>query len=80
MILYKQLPRPKKEGINGFADGDKEIIHFFSDSQLTVEKLYRPFLEKITHEGIRFSGLEDDGFDKTGRQKFKYQEWWVKWE
>ncbi len=42
-----------------------------------LAQLEKPEIIFISTTGLMFKGYEPDGVDKTGRKKFKYQEWFI---
>lgn len=39
--------------------------------------LKRARIEFVSATGMRLSGMEPDGYTKSGQEKFRYQEWWL---
>ena len=72
--LYLQLPKPSKKPLRGTLSSDKNVAHFFAGLLLQAE-LSEPAIVFINPDGIMLRGYEPDGFDQTGRAKFRYQEW-----
>ena len=79
--LYIQLPKMSKIPIVGTLaidriDGGR--AYFFRGNYLTAS-LSKPEIIFINPDGIMLKGYEPDGFDATGREKFKYQEWFCRY-
>jgi hypothetical protein len=54
-------------------DGD---AYFYDDDELCVGELFSPEIVFINQHGIMLRGYEYDGQDRSGRNKYKYQEWY----
>ena len=76
--LYPQLPRPAKTPAHGTLSIDKNVAYFFNGNYLHAS-LSKPEIIFINPDGIMIKGYESDGFDKSGREKFKYQEWFCRY-
>jgi len=76
--LFFQLPKQSKIPILGTLAIDKNIAYFFRGNFLSAS-LSKPEIIFINPDGIMLKGYESDGFDKTGREKFKYQEWFCRY-
>ena len=80
-ILRKQLPKKEKNGTTGILSIDtstlvnKRTAYFLDEQERCVATLNNPEVVWINPHGIYLKGYEPDGVDKTGRQKYKYQEW-----
>lgn len=74
-LIHREYPRSKqKESFAGEVDIDRQGQAFFFAGQTEFTLLYT----RIVFMGadvLLLSGMEPDGFDKTGRPKYKYQEW-----
>lgn len=80
--LFIQYPKPKNLGL-GVLDIDKSGTALFfgginSDELLATMK--RVKIETAAMNGISISGFQPIGFEKTGIEKFRYQEWWLRYE
>lgn len=76
--LYLQLPKPSKIPVLGTLAIDKNVAYFFVLNSLSAS-LAKPEIIFINPDGIMLKGYESDGFDKSGREKFKYQEWFCRY-
>jgi len=76
--LFLQLPKSSKIPILGTLAIDKNIAYFFRGNFLSAS-LSKPEVIFINPDGIMLKGYESDGFDKVGREKFKYQEWFCRY-
>lgn len=79
-ILHKQKPTPRKIGVAGYPAGDKDNIAFFDSHHNLITELTKPELLHISSEGMMLRGFELNGFDKSGRHKYLYQEWWLRYD
>ena len=80
--LYLQLPKTSKKPILGTLAIDKNAAYFFGDVIYNVvceARLSKPEIIFINPDGIMLKGYEHDGFDPSGREKFKYQEWFCRY-
>jgi hypothetical protein len=80
-ILNTQQPKPKKLGEGVLSIERNGDANFFScegeyDSRI-LSTITRIKVEFAGRDGIMFSGFEQVGIDKTGKPKFRYQEWWL---
>ena len=73
-IIHIQKPTPQKVGKIGFVNGNDGELHFFINDEL-VYSLIKPDIIFISQDGMLIRGYEPAGFDKSGLQIFKYQEW-----
>lgn len=78
-ILVTQHPKPKDIGIGSLSigkDGEAEFYEGNAEANARVlAKMVRVKIEWAAAAGILISGMEPDGIDRTGRAKFKHQEW-----
>jgi len=73
--LYLQLPKISKIPILGTLAIDKNMAFLFDNGGHIQAELSNPEIIFINPDGIMLKGYESDGFDSSGRAKFKYQEW-----
>lgn len=83
-ILHKQKPKPDKKGIEGnlaVHDLPPEGLaaYFFQDEKILAQ-LNKPDIVFINPPGIMLRGYEPAGVDRQGRQKFTYQEWFLRFK
>jgi len=81
--LYLQLPKPKDFGLGVLSlVSDGGTAHFFSgdggDGARIVADLERVRLAFAGADGLMLSGMQPVGLDRLGRQKYIYQEWWLR--
>lgn len=78
-ILVTQHPKPKTLGVGSLSIGKNGGAQFFegnADSNARVlASMERVRIEWAAAAGILISGMEPDGADRSGRTKFKHQEW-----
>jgi hypothetical protein len=78
-ILVTQLPKPKVIGPGSLSvskTGDADFFEGNADSNSPIlASMQRVKVDWAAAAGILISGMEPDGFDRQGRQKYKYQEW-----
>lgn len=78
--LTLQHPKPKFVG-NGTFTADHGDSQFFSGNadfdDRVLAQMTRIKVEWANSIGIMISGLEPCGVDVSGRQKFKFQEWFL---
>lgn len=80
--LITQHPKPKEVGIGVLnVDQKTQEANFFhahgdhmSDLCCAME---RTRLDFAASHGIMLSGMEHIGFDRTGKSKYRFQEWWL---
>ena len=79
--LYPQLPKPSATLCSfGTLAIDNNVAYFFThNGKVLHASLSKPDVIFINPDGIMLKGYESDGFDKTGREKFKYQEWFCRY-
>lgn len=78
-ILVTQLPKPKNLGEGSLSIGKDGEAQFFEGNceanARILASMVRVKLDAAAAAGLFLSGMEPDGVDKSGRPKFKYQEW-----
>lgn len=76
-----QRPKPKKIGIGCLSVGKNGDADFFEGSADKDSKILasmtRVKIDWAAANGIFISGMESNGFDRHGEQKFSYQEWFL---
>lgn len=77
-ILHTQLTKTGNP-IVGTLSSDKTQCLFSEDETGINFLLEQPEIIFINPDGIMLRGFEPDGVDKTGRKKYKYQEWYCRW-
>jgi len=79
--LYKQYPKPSKKPIYGTVSCDQKRMFLWenleSKNTHILAELRVPEIVHASTKGVLFRGFEPYGFDKTGREITKYQEWWI---
>jgi hypothetical protein len=79
--IYAQEPKPKKICIGRFSlSRDGLALAMDKEGKVAVAKIERARVDFIGADGIMVSGFEEVGQDKTGKPKFRYQEWWLRYE
>ena len=77
--LVTQFPKPKDVGIGSLSIGKDGTAEFFEGNadlnSSVLASMQRVRIEWAAAAGIMISGMEPDGFDRSGRPKFKSQEW-----
>ncbi len=75
--LIKQLPKPSKIKTKGYlsVDPTTKQARFFALGNSATPILEKVEIKFASSQSILLSGFEPTGFDKTGREKYKYQEW-----
>ena len=76
--LYRQLPRLDKLPTLGTLAIDNNVAYFFQGNYLKAT-IVKPEIIFINQDGSMLKGYESDEFDKSGREKFKYQEWFCRY-
>ena len=71
------LPKLKTIGIGTLAIDSGDSL-FFCGSQTYLMR--KADVTLIGVDGIKLRGFEPVGFEKNGREKFNYQEWWCRYE
>ena len=80
-LLVTQFPKPNTLAEGRLSIGEDGGADFFegdanAESRL-LASMVRVQIRWAAAGGILLSGMEPDGVDKSGRQKFKSQEWWL---
>jgi hypothetical protein len=78
--LILQEPHVKEIGKGILSVSDKGEADFFSDDTAGAKVLAcmkRVRIEWAAANGIMISGFESEGFNKIGKEKFKFQRWWL---
>lgn len=82
-VLVEQLPIPKDLGIGSLSigkDGEADFFEGNAEANARVfARMVRVKIEWAAAAGILLSGMEPDGIDRTGRAKFKHQEWLLRY-
>jgi hypothetical protein len=80
-LLYIQKPKPSKTPLTGAATCDRgQMIYWDNPADphaRIMAQLEKPEIMFINSSGMMVKGYEPDGVDKTGRAKYKYQEWFI---
>ena len=83
MIQFNFIPqkvkgKPKILGVGMLTADNKEAVFFSgADENATVFGILKhPEIIFINPHGILLKGFEPCGADKTGREQYKYQEWY----
>jgi hypothetical protein len=74
--VLQGYPKDKPLGEGEFSLDERGMALFCTNGR--TYQLHRCQVSRISCSMMKLSGMEEDGFDKTGRQKFKYQEWYVR--
>lgn len=78
-ILMTQYPKPKDLGLGSLSidkDGNADFFEGNAEANARVlSSMARIRIEWAAAAGIMLSGLEADAVDRSGRPKFKHQEW-----
>lgn len=79
--LITQKPRPKELGTGVLSiDKSGEAMFFEGNGESAAQLLasmQRVRIEFAGATGIMLSGMQPEGFERNGTQKFAYQEWWL---
>lgn len=80
--LITQQPKPKVVGIGILSvDQKTQEAHFFHENGDHLSDfccaMERTRLDFAAGHGIMLSGMEHVGFDRHGKKKFRFQEWWL---
>lgn len=80
--LITQQPKPKEVGVGVLSvDQKTQEAHFFSgfgdDASELLCAMERVRIDFAAAHGIMLSGMEPVGFDKFGKKKYRFQEWWL---
>ena len=74
--VHIQNPKPKDMGLCGISlDQKGDALLLTPDGAEVVGNIARARVDWIHGHGIMISGMEANGFDQTGRPKYRYQEW-----
>jgi hypothetical protein len=80
-LLYTQFPQVKKKGIGVLAIGTDGDASFFDESGgegcKIIARMERVRISFAGADGIMLSGFENCGVDGSGKNKFRYQDWWL---
>jgi hypothetical protein len=78
--IYAQEPDPKKICL-GKCSFTRDGQAFAKDkNNLVIAELSKARVNFIGADGIMVSGFEEVGHDKTEKPKYRYQEWWLRYE
>ncbi len=75
--LYIQLPKPKKTPLVGTLSVIQDMQAMLFDGELVIASLERISLVWVNGHGIKLSGFEHIGAEKSGIKKYRYQEWFL---
>jgi hypothetical protein len=79
--IYAQVPEPKKICLGRFAlSREGQALAMDRERKVVVTGLSRARVEFIGADGILISGFEEIAIDETGKPKFRYQEWWLRYD
>lgn len=83
-VLYVQQPEAERIGVGVLSiDRDGEAHFFSGDGGYGCEILSTMTRTKIDFaaaNGIMLSGFEQCGFERNGKAKYRFQEWWLVYE
>lgn len=57
--------------------GDGTVLLMDSKGKEIIREMHRVHLESISVDWIHLSGMEPDGFDRSGSVKYRYNEWFL---
>ena len=81
--IFVQLPHPKAKGAGSLSIDREGNAHFFSEykehGNRCIADMIRAKIDFAGADGIMVSGFEPCGFKKNGELKYKYQEWWLRY-
>jgi hypothetical protein len=78
--IYAQEPEPKKICLGRFSlSRDGLALAMDKDGKMAVATIERARVDFIGADGILISGFEEIDRDETGKPKFRYQEWWLRY-
>lgn len=79
--LVTQKPKPEEIGTGVLSiDKSGEAMFFEGKGERRAQVLatmQRVRVEFASANGIMFSGMQPEGFERNGKEKFSYQEWWL---
>lgn len=82
-VLSTLMPKQVERGrgiLSVDKNGDAMFFEGAGDKGAeVVASMKRCRLETATAHGIMLSGMELAGHDRSGRENFKYQEWWLRY-
>lgn len=84
--IYRQFPdrqKAKDEKVTVLGELtviDKLAIMFEPDGGSEICRILHPEIVHASSSGIFLKGMEVSGFDRKGRLRYNYQEWWLKYE
>lgn len=74
--VYIQHPKPKDMGLCGISlDKHGQALLLTADGAKATGDMTRAKVDWIGGYGITISGMQENGFDRTGRPKYSFQEW-----
>lgn len=83
-ILHTQQPKPKEKGSGVLSIDRNGEANFFSRNGeqgcALLAVMTRAKIDFAAASGIMISGFEPGGFDRNGKTKYRYQEWWLTYE
>lgn len=82
-VLSTLLPKPKELGGGSLSIDKRGEAMFFENEggsgAAILATLRRVQIDSASAHGIHLSGMQPDGVGRDGVEKFKYQEWWLRY-
>lgn len=82
--LITQKPKPMEVGTGVLNVDQKGEAMFFEGNGESAAQilatLQRTRIEFASANGIMLSGMQPEGFARSGKQQFSYQEWWLMYQ
>ena len=83
-LLHVQLPSPEEKGAGVLSIDRNGEAHFFSGEGeqgcKILAEMTRAKIDFAAANGIMLSGFEPCGFERNGKTKYRYQEWWLAYD
>lgn len=79
--IVTQQPKAKELGTGVLSiDKNGDAMFFEGNGESSAQLLatmHRVRVEFAGAAGIMFTGMQPEGFDRSGKQRYSYQEWWL---
>lgn len=82
-VLSTLRPKPRVIGSGSLSIDKQGEAMFFegtgASDAAVLAALKRVRIDSASAHGIHLSGMQSDGVGRDGVEKFKYQEWWLRY-
>lgn len=79
-LFHKQIPKPPAKGTPvALSIGEDGTAHLFDRNDRLIGEIVRTRISFAGRDSIMLNGFECTGHDRTGRKKYRYQEWLLRY-